>query len=163
MVDQSVWGLCVTLMINSVIFVVLFCLYCAYRRVRTKPVHAADVPKVALQESEWSLLALLIHVYELDSNQMQELCGSPALLFLKLHKVIIALLALLSLLSFAVLVPLYSVGDSSVSNDLNAISFAHIRENEEFLIGPVLCFIVFAVLGQCLLYAYFKFSKESKR
>ena len=121
-----------------------------------------DVPKVALYESEWSLLALLIHVYEIDTNQLQELCGSPALLFLKLHKMIVALLALLTLLAFTILVPLYCVGTSPVSNDLNRLSFAHIRDSEDLIVGPVFCFLLFAVLGQGLLYAYFKFSREGE-
>lgn len=162
MVDPSAWGLCMALMINSVIFLVFFCLFCCYRKVRTRKVLAADMPRVALYESEWSLLALLIHVYEIDSNQLQELCGSPALLFLKLHKMIIALLALLTFLAFTILVPLYSVGSSSVSNELNSLSFAHIRGSEDLIVGPVVCFLLFAALGQGLLYAFFKFSREGE-
>jgi hypothetical protein len=150
-------------MINSVVFAVLFILFCCYRKVRTRKVLGADVPKVALYESEWSLLALLIHVYEIDANQMQELCGSPAVLFLKLHKMIIALLALLNVLAFAILVPMYSIGTASVTNDLNTVSFAHIRDSEDLMVGPVLCFLVFAALGQGLLYAFFKFTHEGER
>ena len=161
--DKNSWGLLSTLMINSVVFVVLFSLFCCYRKVRTRKVLGSDVPKVAVYESEWSLLALLIHVYEIDGNQMKELCGSPALLFLKLHKMIIALLVLLNVLAFAILVPMYSVGTASVTNDLNTISFAHIRDSEDLMVGPVLCFLIFAVLGQGLLYAFFKFTHEGER
>lgn len=160
--DPSTWGLVSAVMINSVVFAVLFILFCCYRKVRTRKVLGTDVPKVAVNESEWSLLALLIHVYEIDGNQMKELCGSPALLFLKLHKMIIILLVLLNVLAFTILVPMYSVGTAPVTNDLNIVSFAHIRDSEDLMIGPVLCFLVFAVLGQGLLYTFFKFTHEGE-
>lgn len=161
MADSSIWGLCVTLLIDFLLFCILFVLFCVYRNFRGRRVNIEGVPKVAVYESEWSLIALLIHVIQMDSSMFHDHCGGAAQLFLKLHKFVILLFGLLTVVAFAVLVPVYEAGTASVSNDLNKMGYPHVRDDNNLVIAPVLCFVLFVALTQFLLYSFFKSTRES--
>ena len=150
-----------TLLIDMLLFLVLFLLYCIYRKFRGKRVHAeGNFPKSAICESEWGLLALLIHVYQMDATMFKDHCSGPALLFLKLHKFVIILLTVLTVIALTVLMPVYHAGTASVANDLNRFGFSSVRDNDNLVIGPLLCLVLFSALAQFLLYTFFKLFRE---
>ena len=162
MMDSSAWGVCATLMLNSLLFFLLFALFYVYRQVRSPTVDAPNVSKVAIPESEWSFFPLLTHIYRLNPSQISDLCGVSSLLFLQLHRYILIFLTILTFVAFLVLIPVYTGGDSEVLNDLNHVSFAHIQGNEGLVVAPLLCLVLFTGIGQWVLYAYFTYSQQGK-
>jgi membrane protease YdiL (CAAX protease family) len=162
--DDTVPGLLTTLAIDLLIFCILFTLFSYYRKLRSAPVEV-EIPNVTIkkpyfQESTTPLWPLIKKVYSVSNIQLIENLSFTSYIFMELHRHILIGLALMTLVGFSILIPIYSLGHDGESDDLSKISITNILLNENYMIAP--CFMIF-FFSIVLYYISYLYSKNCKK
>ena len=155
--DNSVWSIIITFIIDGVIFAILLILFLIFRRFRAKiwEVEGVTDPHPPLvKEAGVGLGQALKQVWSVSEQDMLQHCHVEGMMYYKVHKNLTCLFCIMSVFSMAVLVSVYTQGDTDYKEDVEAAGYAHVTENEKHIIASFLCLVLFSVLSSVVLYRF---------
>jgi hypothetical protein len=152
-------GLFTALIVDSVIFAVLFGLFSIYRKYRSQRVYGAE-NQPAYYEAEIPMKAMLGKVYAYSQEEMLEHSKHEGWMYLSLYKSAFKGTAVAAVLAMAILVPTYLSGDNNVENSVDELGIAHVLGNDLLMISPVLCVPIFSAIFYLVIYAHYRESKQ---
>ena len=121
--DDSVWALILTILIDLFVFSLEFYLFSLYRTVRNKPVfleiEGKDIKVPVFSESDTPLYNLLRGVWNVPYDEMGFYCGLEGKLYLALNMILGQAMAFMAIIGCIVLIPVYVFGDSEVDKEMN--------------------------------------------
>lgn len=163
MVDSSITSIISAILLDSIIFSILFAVFLFYRKIRS-PVFDLDseieLKKPYLNESEYDLLPLLQKAYSMSLTSIYSSLGEWGYLYLTLHKYIIYTFMLYILIAFPVLLVVYTLGSSDVDYDSSKLGISHVINNENYLIAPIIFIFIFTAFLGAFIYYYFSAATE---
>lgn len=163
MVDSSITSIISAILLDSIIFGILFSVFFFYRKIRS-PVFNIEseitLKKSFYNESEHDLIPLIQKVYHMPLTSVYSNLGEWGYVYLTLHKYIIYVLFLYILIAFPVLLVIYSLGSSDVDFDSSKIGISHVITNENYLIAPIVFIFVFSAFIAAFIYYYFSAATE---
>lgn len=164
--DATVPGLLTTLTIDIFIFCIIFILFTYYRKLRSLPLDI-EVPDLTLkkpyfQESTTPLCTLFQKVYRVPNSELIDKLSFTSYIYLELHRHILIGLALMTLIGFSILIPIYSIGHDGEHQDLDKISITNILLSEKYMIAPCVMIFIFSIVLYFIAYLYSKNCKKEE-
>lgn len=161
--DNSVWSIVLTFIIDGIILSILLLLFLVLRKLRSKhwAVEGVNDPHPPLvQEAGLGLFAALKKVWNTSEQAMLMHCHVEGMMYYKVHKQLALLFCVMSVFSMAVLVSVYTQGGSKYEEDVEAAGYSHVSGDEKHLIASFLCLILFTTLCSLLLYHFFTINRH---
>lgn len=147
--DSSVLAITTALVFDSILFVILFCVFLFYRKLRNPVIHLdvdIELRKPYMPEGEYSLWELLKKVNRMSLEEVHLAIGEWGFIYLTLHKYIIWTLSVLCLSGCSILLIVYACGDTEVEDTFHAVGISHILEQPDYLAAPVFFLVAFAIV-----------------
>lgn len=156
--DSSVWALIIAFGVDIIIFSVEFYIFSLYRKIRNKPVYlelsSKEIKLPVFSESDTPLFDLLRSVWNVPYEEIGYYCGLEGKLYLSLQLTLARVVFLMAILGDSVLVPVYSIGTTTVDKQMNYFSMAHIIENEDLMAVVLIYFFLFSVIPLIAIFLY---------
>lgn len=156
----STGGILPAIIVDTVIFSILFTLFCFFRKHRSARVSSSEY-QPAFYETELTLLETLRGVYDYNKGEMLEHSNHEGWMYLTLYKAALKSLPGAAVLGMAILFPVYLAGNSKVIESIDKIGISHIIGDDLLMIAPVLCVPIFSAIFYLIVYAYYKESKDT--
>lgn len=160
--DNSIWSIVIAFIIDGVILSILLILFFVFRRLRAKNWEGVGTPDPnppQVQEAGVSLGAALKQVWSTSEEDMLKHCHVEGMMYYKVHKNLTCVFCVMSVFSMAVLVSVYTQGDTDYKEDIEAAGYAHVAKNEKHLIASFLCLVLFTTLSSAVLYRFFAINR----
>jgi hypothetical protein len=161
--DNSIWSIVIAFIIDGVILSILVLLFFVFRRLRAKSWEGAGAPDPnppQVQEVGVSLCAALKQVWSTSEEDMLKHCHVEGMMYYKVHKNLTCVFCVMSVFSMAVLVSVYTQGDTDYKEDIEAAGYAHVAKNEKHIIASFLCLVLFTTLSSVVLYRFFAINRR---
>jgi hypothetical protein len=156
--DSSVWALIIAFGIDVIIFTVEFYIFSLYRKVRNKPVYlelsSKEIKLPVFSESDTPLIDLLRNVWNVPYEEISYYCGLEGKLYLALQMTLCKIVLLMAILGCSVLVPVYSIGTTTVDKEMNYFSMAHIIESNDLMAVVLIYFFLFSLFPLISIFLY---------
>lgn len=161
--DNSIWSIVITFIIDGVILAILLLLFFVLRRLRAKSWEGAGAPDPhppQVQEVGVGLVQALKQVWSTTEDDMLRHCHVEGMMYYKVHKNLTCVFCVMSVFSMAVLVSVYTQGDTDYKEDVEAAGYAHVIENEKHIIASFLCLVLFSAMSSIVLYRFFVINRR---
>lgn len=161
--DNSIWSIVIAFIIDGVILSILVLLFLVFRRLRAKSWEGAGAPDPnppQVQEAGVSLCTALKQVWSTSEEDMLKHCHVEGMMYYKVHKNLTCVFCVMSVFSMAVLVSVYTQGDTDYKEDIEAAGYAHVAKNEKHIIASFLCLVLFSTLSSVVLYRFFAINRR---
>jgi hypothetical protein len=142
--DKSSEELVATLFIDSFLLLLLLLFYVPSKNARSHPDTIGHRPPYCERTS--SVQSLVSRVYHASDQEIMRSCQVDGYTYLTNIRLLTYLVSAVSLVGLALLIPIYTQGDTKVDTDLNRLAVQHILDNEEFLWVVVLCWVMFSLM-----------------
>ena len=156
--DNSIWSIVLAFIIDGVILAILLLLFLVLRRLRAKNWEGAGAPDPhppQVQEVGVGLVQALKQVWSTSEQDMLRHCHVEGMMYYKVHKNLTCVFCIMSIFSMAVLVSVYTQGDTDYEEDVEAAGYAHVVKNEKHIIASFLCLVLFTTMSSLVLYRFF--------
>jgi hypothetical protein len=155
MVDKSVSGLFLTLIIDSIIFAVVMILYFIFSKTSAAPQmesYPSYMKTSHINVRDYSLSSLYRRIFSTDSSEIKENLGISQVFYLGYLNTICKIVLIIGFFGMSILIPVYAVGSNEVKTEMDLIGIGHVNGDGE-LLAPSIVLIVFfsAVLDLCLI------------
>lgn len=138
--DETSWALVLALSLDLAISVTVFLLYLVVKKYRSQ--HVGRTQTAPFNEAEYSVVAAWKKTWAMSMPEVSRYCSIESQMFLELQKTILWLLAAMTVLAFAILVPVYSVGEDEIQTELEKIGFSHVSKSPELAAAIAFCLIL---------------------
>ena len=160
MVDKSVSGLFLTLIIDSIIFAVVMILYFIFSKTSAAPSmesYPSNMKTSHINVRDYSLRSLYRKIFHTDSSEINQYLGKSQVFYLGYLKTICKIVLIIGFFGMSILIPVYAVGSNEVKTEMDLIGIGHVNGDGELLAPSVIMIVFFsAVLDLCLI----KYSKS---
>lgn len=157
--DRSILEILTAAGIDLLIFIFLLIGFALYRKFRSKTVVVPlDVTQKNpfMHENSHSAMEILRMVRDLNLDDVYKGIGEWGLLYLSLHKFLIYIMSVMTLLGCGVLLIVYLNGDSSVANDFHMSGIWHIIKDPNLLIFPTVFIGIFSAVLYWFMIGFYK-------
>jgi hypothetical protein len=160
--DESVKGILLTIIIDSLICLNLLLLFSKFRTKRAPPVSMkgpyAFVRRSYIDEKELSFTCVIDKLRAVKDQEIIEKLGRDPFAYISFNRLGFSVVSILAVLGLGVLIPIYSAGNSDVRNDMDSIGISHAISQGELLATPVVFLFLFSI---CLYYSIYRYTKLS--
>lgn len=158
--DESVHGILLTILIDSVICLILLLLFYKFRTKRAAPSSSegpeAFLKRAYINEKSLPFSSILHKLHEINDQELIENLGRFPLDYISFNRLSYTTVTIIGILGVSILIPLYSIGNDNVKNDMDSIGISHAITQEDLLATPVLFVVLFSV---CLYYFIYRYAK----
>jgi len=162
--DAALYGLLITVTLNSLLFIICLALFLGYRKLRSPEDVEFLTEGPPFREAGSSAVQVLKRLYKFSGTELGFYCRPEGFLYLSVIKHMAILLGIFAVIGASVLIPIYETGNEAQNLDstYEEYSVANVKGYNHQMAAPAVSTLIIGAMVYYLAYRFFKNAHESE-